>query len=98
GAEVPRRRPRAMTVAGESPQPGPHNDITDVAGVRVGHFQRRGRGWLTGTTVVLPPSGTVGSVDVGGGAPGTRETDALNPINMVDRANGGGLTGGRATG
>ena len=68
-----------MTAADRSPQPGPHNDITDVAGVHVGHFQRRGRGWLTGTTVVLPPPGTVGSVDVGGGAPGTRETDPLEP-------------------
>ena len=87
-----------MTVAGELPQPGLHNDITDVAGVLVGHFQRRGRGWLTGTTVVLPPSGTVGSVDVGGGAPGTRETDALNPINIVDRVDAVCLTGGSAYG
>jgi L-aminopeptidase/D-esterase-like protein len=87
-----------MTPAGESPRPGPHNDITDVAGVCVGHFQRRGRGWLTGTTVVLPPPGSVGSVDVGGGAPGTREIDALNPISMVDRVDAVCLTGGSAYG
>ena len=79
-------------------QPGPHNDLTDVAGIRVGHYQRRGRGWLTGTTVVLPPSGTVGGVDLGGGAPGTRETDLLDPINLVDRVDAVCLTGGSAYG
>ena len=49
---------------------GPRNDLTDVAGVRVGHHHRRGRGWLTGTTVVIPPPGTTGGVDVRGGGPG----------------------------
>jgi L-aminopeptidase/D-esterase-like protein len=78
--------------------PGEHNDLTDVAGINVGHYQRRGRGWLTGTTVVLPPPGTVGSVDIGGGAPGTRETDALDPINLVDRVDAVCLTGGSAYG
>ena len=79
-------------------RPGPHNDLTDVAGVHVGHYQRRGRGWLTGTTVVLPPPGTVGGVDVGGGAPGTRETDLLDPINLVERVDAVCLTGGSAYG
>ena len=77
---------------------GPHNDLTDVAGLQVGQYQRRGRGWLTGTTVVLPPSGTVGGVDLGGGAPGTRETDVLDPINLVDRVDAVCLTGGSAYG
>jgi L-aminopeptidase/D-esterase-like protein len=77
---------------------GRHNDLTDVAGIHVGHHQRRGRGWLTGTTVVLPPPGTIGSVDVGGGAPGTRETDALDPANVVDRVDAVCLTGGSAYG
>jgi L-aminopeptidase/D-esterase-like protein len=77
---------------------GPHNDLTDVPGVRVGHYQRRGRGWLTGTTVVLPPPGTVGGVDVRGGGPGTRETDVLGPINMVSRVDAVCLTGGSAYG
>jgi L-aminopeptidase/D-esterase-like protein len=77
---------------------GPHNDLTDVAGVRVGHHQRRGRGWLTGTTVVVPPQGTVGGVDVRGGGPGTRETDALDPVNMVDRVDAVCLSGGSAYG
>lgn len=40
--------------------------ITDVAGIKVGHQQRSDAGWLTGVTVVLPPPGTVGSVDVQG--------------------------------
>lgn len=79
-------------------RPGAHNDLTDVDGVRVGHHQRRGRGWCTGTTVVLPPPGTVGGVDVGGGAPGTREIEALNPINLVDRVDAVCLTGGSAFG
>jgi L-aminopeptidase/D-esterase-like protein len=77
---------------------GQHNDLTDVAGVHVGHYQRRGRGWLTGTTVVLPPPGTVGGVDVGGGAPGTRETDALDPVNLVHRVDAVCLSGGSAYG
>jgi L-aminopeptidase/D-esterase-like protein len=80
------------------PLPGPHNDLTDVAGVHVGHYQRRGRSWLTGTTVVLPPPGTVGGVDVGGGAPGTRETDLLEPSRLVDRVDAVCLTGGSAYG
>ena len=77
---------------------GPHNDLTDVAGVHVGHYQRRGRGWLTGTTVVLPPPATVGGVDLGGGAPGTRETELLDPINLVDHVDAVCLTGGSAYG
>ena len=77
---------------------GPRNDLTDVAGFEVGHHQRTGRGWLTGTTVVLPPRGTVGGVDVRGGGPGTRETDPLHPLNMVSEVDGICLTGGSAYG
>jgi putative pantetheine hydrolase len=66
--------------------------------VRVGHYQRAGRGWLTGTTVILPPDGTVGGVDVRGGGPGTRETDALHPVNLVDRVDAVCLSGGSAYG
>lgn len=73
--------------------------LTDVAGLRVGHAQRTGDGWLTGTTVVLAPeNGAVAAVDVRGGGPGTRETDALDPVNVVERIHGLVLTGGSAFG
>ncbi|MCF3137770.1 P1 family peptidase [Paenarthrobacter sp. AR 02] len=74
------------------------NAITDVAGVRVGHVQRVGNGWLSGVTVVLPPPGTVGSVDVRGGGPGTHETDALDPTTLVSTVDAVVLTGGSAFG
>ncbi|MEU8973961.1 P1 family peptidase [Streptomyces monashensis] len=73
--------------------------LTDVAGVRVGHATRRGDGWLTGTTVVLAPEGgVVAAVDVRGGGPGTKETDALDPRNVVQRVDAIVLTGGSAYG
>jgi L-aminopeptidase/D-esterase-like protein len=72
--------------------------LTDVAGVRVGHHQRIGRGWQTGTTVVFVPLGAVAAVDVRGGGPGTRETDALDPRNLVDRVHAICLSGGSAFG
>ena len=65
------------------------NAITDVAGILVGDYHRldpdatMGSGWASGVTVVLTPPGTVGAVDVRGGAPGTRETDLLDPANSV---------------
>ncbi|MET0133109.1 MAG: P1 family peptidase [Kibdelosporangium sp.] len=75
-----------------------HNAITDVPGLLVGHYERVGDGWATGTTVVLPPPGTVGGVDARGGAPGTRETDTLRPENLVQFVDGICLTGGSAYG
>lgn len=72
--------------------------ITDVPGIRVGQAQRRGDGWLTGVTVVLPPPGTIGSVDVRGGGPGTHETDALDPTTLVPTVDAVVLTGGSAYG
>ena len=73
--------------------------LTDVAGVRVGHATRSGDGWLTGTTVVLAPEGgAVAAVDVRGGGPGTKETDALDPRNLVQRVDAIVLTGGSAYG
>ncbi|MDA8074978.1 MAG: P1 family peptidase [Actinomycetota bacterium] len=78
---------------------GTHNDLRDVAGVRVGHAQRTDHGWLSGVTVVLPPpAGATCGVDVRGGAPGTRETDLLDPRNTVERVHGIVLTGGSAYG
>jgi L-aminopeptidase/D-esterase-like protein len=78
--------------------------ITDVAGIRVGQHQRidadvtLGSGWASGTTVVLTPPGTVGAVDGRGGAPGTRETDLLDPINSVRHVDAVVLSGGSAYG
>lgn len=78
---------------------GRTNSLTDVAGVRVGHATRRGDGWLSGTTVVLAPEGgAVAGVDVRGGGPGTRETDLLDPRNMVERVHAVVLSGGSAFG
>jgi L-aminopeptidase/D-esterase-like protein len=79
-------------------KPGPHNAITDVPGVLVGHHQRLEPGWATGTTVVLVPDGAVGAVDGRGGAPGTRETDLLAPENLVQQAHAVCLSGGSAYG
>jgi L-aminopeptidase/D-esterase-like protein len=80
-------------------QPGPTNSLTDVAGLRVGHADQRGDGWLSGTTVVLAPdSGAVAGVDVRGGGPGTRETDLLDPRNQVERVHAIVLSGGSAFG
>jgi L-aminopeptidase/D-esterase-like protein len=84
-----------------SPRTG---SITDVAGILVGHYHRlcadatRESGWATGSTVVLTPPGTVGSVDVRGGAPGTRETDLLEPSNTVRLVDAVLLSGGSAYG
>ena len=78
--------------------PFAHGSLTDVDGLLVGHHQRRGRGWQTGTTVVSAPDGVVTGVDVRGGGPGTRETDALDPRNLVDRVHAICLTGGSAYG
>ncbi len=72
--------------------------ITDVPGIRVGHQQKSDDGWLSGVTVVLPPPGTVGSVDVGGGGPATHETDALDPTTLVSAVDAVVLTGGSAYG
>jgi L-aminopeptidase/D-esterase-like protein len=78
---------------------GPTNSLVDVRGLRVGHEQRVGDGWLTGTTVVLTDSkGMVGGVDVRGGAPGTRETDVLDPRNLIERVHAVCLCGGSAFG
>jgi L-aminopeptidase/D-esterase-like protein len=67
-----------------------------IPGVLVGHWTDREA--ATGCTVVLCPEGAVAAVDVRGGAPGTRETDALRPANLVERAHAVLLTGGSAFG
>ncbi|MEU3502734.1 P1 family peptidase [Streptomyces hundungensis] len=75
------------------------NTLTDIPGLRVGHATTPGRHALSGTTVVLaPPGGAVAAVEVRGGGPGTRETDALDPKNVVERIDAIVLTGGSAYG
>jgi L-aminopeptidase/D-esterase-like protein len=80
------------------------NAITDVAGILVGQHHRldpdaaMGAGWASGVTVVLAPPGTVAGVDVRGGAPGTRETDLLDPANSVRYIDAVLLAGGSAFG
>ena len=73
-----------------------YHAITDVKGIKVGHYtDRQG---ITGCTVVLCEGGAVGGVDVRGSAPGTRETDLLRPLNLVQQVHAVLLTGGSAYG
>jgi L-aminopeptidase/D-esterase-like protein len=77
-------------------RPGPRNLITDVPGIRVGNAEQAGQ--LTGVTVVLPDRPAVAAVDVRGGGPGTRETDAMQPSALVERVDAIALSGGSAFG
>jgi L-aminopeptidase/D-esterase-like protein len=70
--------------------------LTAVDGVKVGHYTLSER--PTGCTVVLVEAGAVAGVDVRGAAPGTRETDLLNPVNLVDQVQAIVLSGGSAFG
>jgi L-aminopeptidase/D-esterase-like protein len=72
------------------------NAITDVPGIRVGHADDARA--LTGCTVVLCGKGAVGGVDQRGGAPGTRETDLLRPMHLVQKVHAVLLAGGSAYG
>jgi L-aminopeptidase/D-esterase-like protein len=72
------------------------NAITDVPGILVGQVSDLTA--LTGCTAVICPQGAVAGVDVRGSAPGTRETDALSPLNLVDKAHAVVLAGGSAFG
>jgi putative pantetheine hydrolase len=82
----------------EQPVPGPLNAITDVPGVLVGQVEKTEPPYLTGTTVLHLPGTAVAGVDVRGGAPGTRETDLLDPVNSNPGVNAIVLTGGSAYG
>ena len=70
--------------------------ITDVAGIKVGHFTDSRR--PTGCTVILTEEGATAGVDVRGAAPGTRDTELLNPINTVQTVHAIMLAGGSAFG
>jgi len=70
--------------------------ITDIRGLKVGHHTEAGR--PTGCSVVLCEAGAVAGVDVRGAAPGTRETDLLNPQNVIEQVHAVMLCGGSAFG
>ncbi len=78
------------------PRWGSDKGLTDVQGLKVGHHTLTDR--PTGCTVILASDGTTGGVDVRGGAPGTRETDLLDPVNNVQIVNAISLSGGSAYG
>lgn len=73
-----------------------YNALTDIPGLTVGHWTNIEA--ATGCTVILCPDGAVAGVDVRGGAPGTRETDLLNPACMVEKVHAICLAGGSAYG
>src|SRR4030066_1974189 len=73
-----------------------YNAITDVSGIKVGHYTDKDA--ATGCTVILCEGGAVAGVDVRGSAPGTRETDLLRPMNLVERVQAILLSGGSAFG
>jgi L-aminopeptidase/D-esterase-like protein len=73
-----------------------NDTITAVSGIKVGHHTLSER--PTGCTVIVAEGGAVGGVDVRGGAPGTRETDLLNPTNLVQQVHAIALSGGSAFG
>jgi L-aminopeptidase/D-esterase-like protein len=76
--------------------PGKHNGLTDVDGLRVGNFTDRAA--ASGVTVALCPEGATAAVDVRGAAPGTRETDLLDPVNLVEKVQAIVLSGGSVYG
>ena len=75
---------------------GPRNLITDVGGLRVG--QAEDGDVRTGVTVLLTDQLAAAAADVRGGAPGTRETDTLDPVNLVGMVDGIVLSGGSVFG
>jgi L-aminopeptidase/D-esterase-like protein len=77
-------------------RPGKLNLITDVAGLRVGNAEDHDA--LTGVTVVLPDEPAVAAADIRGGAPGTRDIDALDPSTLVEGIHGVVLSGGSVFG
>src|SRR5438477_1005723 len=89
-------RKRIFTWGEEMAEPGPRNLITDVPDLLVG--QAEDSAALPGATVVLWEAPAVASVDVRGGAPGTRETELLGPATLVDRVDAIVLSGGSAFG
>jgi len=77
-------------------KPGSTNSILDVSGLKVG--QAHDEAVRTGVTVILPDDRAICGVDVRGGGPGTRETDALQPHTLVDAIDAVVLSGGSSYG
>ena len=71
-------------------------DFAEMDDIKVGHAQNVDAG--TGCTVVICEKGATAGVDVRGGAPGTRETDLLDPVNLVEKIHAVVLSGGSAFG
>jgi L-aminopeptidase/D-esterase-like protein len=95
----PAPAPTAPAPTGPAPTdraPDASKGLTAVQGIKVGQFTRPER--PTGCTVILTEAGAVGGVDVRGGAPGTRETDLLDPVNSVQVVHAVVLSGGSAYG
>src|SRR5215510_11368840 len=87
----------SAVLAAQAPRQVASKGLTDVEGLRVGHSTLTER--PTGCTVVIVDGeGAAGGVSQRGGAPGTRETDLLSPLNMVDKVNAVVLAGGSAYG
>ena len=75
---------------------GKNNSLTDVEGLIVGHFTDTTA--ACGVSVAICPEGATAGVDVRGSAPGTRETDLLAPLNLVEKVQAIVLTGGSVYG
>ena len=88
GGSLARSVPQGSTASGRG--------LTAVSGLKVGHHTLDAR--PTGCTVILAEAGAVAGVDVRGSAPGTRETDLLNPVNLVQQVHAIVLSGGSAFG
>jgi L-aminopeptidase/D-esterase-like protein len=87
----------AAAAASPAAQPRMTNStLPAVPGIKVGHYTLRVR--PTGCTVVLAEAGATAAVDVRGAAPATKETDLLDPVNLVQQAHGIALAGGSAFG
>src|SRR5437870_5037022 len=84
------------TVVSQRPPAAANDTLTAVPGIKVGHHTLAER--PTGCTVVLAEAGATAGVDVRGAAPATRETDLLNPMNVVEQIHAVTLSGGSAFG
>jgi putative pantetheine hydrolase len=84
----------SVASAQETRRHGPNNAITDVEGILVGHHQRTDGNYQTGVTVVWAPGQAVGSAYIGGGWPGTINTDVLQPAKAEQKIDVAFMTGG----